>query len=381
MSNVPCSVCHSSPACTSCLCAFPPLSLCACCLPKHQSSLLFHSVFPLSAAGTITKDSFDDWQDWLHSLRSAQTAIWENMDIFEFLREKAEKAVREMGKGPIEELKALLEGLCEEVRALIAEAVRETAAVAVKEEPQFKSSLAELIWQAALTGKAANLKLFDPIFEKIHNKCVDFPPIEHFKSFPASYKPTESLQNAENEGKIQEYESEMLNLHLQLRESEASLLSKQGEIEKLNNLLVVKCRKLESYIQKNRSLCTQTKRIKFRFQKLLDKNGLSDHLSAEDILGITEDYRPVDPPPEPNLEHPFPNRDDSPDSPKLPRSNFIYFYRERQPHVKALHPHIASNEVSVIIGEEWKRLSDEQRERYNDLSRKDKERWRGQIRS
>jgi len=313
-------------------------------------------------------------------LRNAQTAIWENMDIFEFLREKAEKAVVETdGRGPVEELRALVVELCEEVRVLIAEAVRETGEVAVAEEPQFKYPLAELIWQAALTGKAASLKLFDPIFEKIHNKCANFPPIEHSKPLPAAHKKTERMQKAESEGKIQEYECEMLNLHLQLRESEESLLSKQGEIEKLNNLLVVKCRKLESYIQKNRSLCTQTKRIKIRSQKILEKNGLSDHLSVEDILGITEDYRPVDPPPEPNLEHPY--REDSGDSPKLPRSNYIYFYGERQPHVKALHPHIASNEVSVIIGDEWKRLSEEQKERYNDLSRRDKERWKGQMRT
>jgi hypothetical protein len=89
----------------------------------------------------------------------------------------------------------------------------------------------------------------------------------------------------------------------------------------------------------------------------------------------------VDPIPEPNLEDPFADKGENAESPKLPRSNFIYYYRERQPYVKAQYPAISSNEVSVIIGEEWKKMGGEQKERYNCLYRKDKERWRGEIRA
>jgi hypothetical protein len=135
----------------------------------------------------------------------------------------------------LEELKGLIVGICEGVRKSIGEAVRETNELAMHEQPQLRYPLAELIWKAARTGKAANLRIFGAIFPAFYKDQHNSTPL-------AAYMKTE---NSQITAKLKEYECEMLNLHLQLHECELSVLSKQGEIEKLNNLLVVKCRKLE----------------------------------------------------------------------------------------------------------------------------------------
>ena len=102
------------------------------------------------------------------------------------------------------------------------------------EQPQFKYPVAELIWLAARTGKAANLRIFCSIFP------TSFKDQHHSAPLAAHLK----TKNAEITTKLKEYEREILNLYLQLHECELSVLSKQDEIEKLNNLLVVKLRKL-----------------------------------------------------------------------------------------------------------------------------------------
>ena len=351
------SQCVTAHASTCCVCEFPPLPLCLGCISKHQQSQLFHYFLTQDAASKINQADFGNWQDWLYTLHRAQCALMDNQTSLTLLKDKAET-------GNLDEPQQLIVTFCEEMERLMNEAVAESTELATTQDPEFASPLAELVWLAARRGNFSYLKFFDP---------CQFKPSER-KSTP---KKTDSVRITEAEERVREYERELMSLHQQLQESEQSLLLKQSEIEKLNNLLIAKSRKLESYTQKNRALGTQTKRAKGRLQMLLERNGLNEQLSVDDILGITEDYRPADP-----LEiDSFPKKEETLDNPKLPRSSYFHYYHERRAAVKAQNPSLTSNQVSSIIGEEWNRLPEDMKQRYNDLYRKDKERWKGEIRT
>jgi len=377
MSNAPCSSCFSCAASSCCACSFPPIPLCARCLPKHlQSSQLFHYSLPLSASTSIGRDNFDYWQDWLYALNRAQGAMKDNEELFLVLKEKAELAVEEiqLGRaGRLDELREFVTGVYEQVKRLVSAAIAETTELSTSKDPQFESPLSELIWCSAHSNKAVNLKLFDTLLAQILTSPRSQP-----KLIPKISRKSDDSRVTAAEERVKEYEREMMSLHSQLQDCEQSLLAKQSEIEKLNNLLMVKSRKLESYTQKNRALGTQTKRAKSRLQKILERTGLAEQLSVDDLLGIVEDYKPLDPAPEPTLQPPFPA---PADSPRLPKSNFFHYYKERQPAIKATHPGISSNEVSAIIGKEWGRMSEDMKDRYTDLHRRDKERFRDEIRA
>lgn len=87
----------------------------------------------------------------------------------------------------------------------------------------------------------------------------------------------------------------------------------------------------------------------------------------EGYIGITEDYRSVDPIPGPNLEDPL-IREKRRVS-EAARVQFHTLLQGKTVLYKGIVPAISSNEVSVIIGE-----GGEQKEMYNCLYRKDKER-------
>ena len=63
------------------------------------------------------------------------------------------------------------------------------------------------------------------------------------------------------------------------------------------------------------------------------------------------------------------------DGPKRPKSAFMYFSSERRVALREQKPGMTITDCSKIIGEEWKALTDEQKQPYNEMAMKDKERY------
>jgi hypothetical protein len=65
-------------------------------------------------------------------------------------------------------------------------------------------------------------------------------------------------------------------------------------------------------------------------------------------------------------------------TPKRPRSAYILFTMDKRDSVKAANPGIANKEILKKLGEQWKVLSDKDRQVYNDRAAKEKEAYDAQ---
>lgn len=63
------------------------------------------------------------------------------------------------------------------------------------------------------------------------------------------------------------------------------------------------------------------------------------------------------------------------DGPKRPKSAFLYFSSERRLTLKQEKPSMTTSESGNIISAEWKTLTDEQKQRYNEMANKDRDRY------
>lgn len=65
--------------------------------------------------------------------------------------------------------------------------------------------------------------------------------------------------------------------------------------------------------------------------------------------------------------------------PKRGRSAYIFFSNEKRPEVNEKFPDLKAKEVMSKLGEMWSSCSEEDKEPYNDLAKKDKERYERQM--
>lgn len=63
------------------------------------------------------------------------------------------------------------------------------------------------------------------------------------------------------------------------------------------------------------------------------------------------------------------------DGPKKPLSGFMFFSQERRKSLKGEQPELKITEASVLIGAEWKKLSEVEKEPYQKLAKDDRERY------
>ncbi|OMJ72049.1 hypothetical protein SteCoe_29606 [Stentor coeruleus] len=63
------------------------------------------------------------------------------------------------------------------------------------------------------------------------------------------------------------------------------------------------------------------------------------------------------------------------DGPKKPLSGFMYFSQERRKSLKEEQPELKITEASVLIGAEWKKLSEAEKEPYQNLAKDDRNRY------
>jgi hypothetical protein len=63
------------------------------------------------------------------------------------------------------------------------------------------------------------------------------------------------------------------------------------------------------------------------------------------------------------------------EGPKKPLSGFMFFSQERRKTLKEEKPDLKITEASVIIGAEWKKLDDSDKEPYLKMAKEDKDRY------
>ena len=60
---------------------------------------------------------------------------------------------------------------------------------------------------------------------------------------------------------------------------------------------------------------------------------------------------------------------------KKPKSGYLFFCEDKRESVSKKNPNKKMGEISKILGELWRALSDKEREKYETLHQKDKERY------
>lgn len=61
--------------------------------------------------------------------------------------------------------------------------------------------------------------------------------------------------------------------------------------------------------------------------------------------------------------------------PKKPKSSFIFFSQERRNGLKAERPELGITDASKILGAEWRALSEDGKQRFNELANQDRARY------
>ena len=61
--------------------------------------------------------------------------------------------------------------------------------------------------------------------------------------------------------------------------------------------------------------------------------------------------------------------------PKRAKTAYFFFIEERRPKLVKEKPELKAKEIVVILGEEWRKLKESEKKKYQDLSNKDKERF------
>jgi len=62
-------------------------------------------------------------------------------------------------------------------------------------------------------------------------------------------------------------------------------------------------------------------------------------------------------------------------APKKPLSGFMFFSKEQRPILKGENPDIKFSEMGKLLGDKWKNLTDDEKNKYNDMNKVDKERY------
>ena len=71
---------------------------------------------------------------------------------------------------------------------------------------------------------------------------------------------------------------------------------------------------------------------------------------------------------------------DTTTKPRRGRTSFLYFSRSRRPQLQQLHPSTPSRDISIKLGEEWRSITDSDKQRYVDMAELDTQRYLAEMR-
>ncbi len=69
------------------------------------------------------------------------------------------------------------------------------------------------------------------------------------------------------------------------------------------------------------------------------------------------------------------------DAPKRPLSAYFFFIQERRESLKKEKPNLDNKELIKAMGEEWNKLSDEEKKPYSKKAEADKKRYQDEIKA
>lgn len=65
--------------------------------------------------------------------------------------------------------------------------------------------------------------------------------------------------------------------------------------------------------------------------------------------------------------------------PKKPRTSFLFFTMQNRERVKDSNPNIAVSDIYRVLGKEWGSLSNEEKQKFEELASSDKQRYRAEL--
>ena len=68
-------------------------------------------------------------------------------------------------------------------------------------------------------------------------------------------------------------------------------------------------------------------------------------------------------------------KEKDPDAPKRPQSSYFLFMNDRRPALQKEKPELKFGELTKVLTDDWKSLSDKDKKKYEDMAAKDKERY------
>lgn len=67
------------------------------------------------------------------------------------------------------------------------------------------------------------------------------------------------------------------------------------------------------------------------------------------------------------------------DGPKKPRTAYNFFCFERTPQLRAQYPDLSFNEIGKLLGDEWKKMINSERAKYQEMAKEDKIRYEKEV--
>ncbi|KAF9961372.1 non-histone protein [Modicella reniformis] len=67
--------------------------------------------------------------------------------------------------------------------------------------------------------------------------------------------------------------------------------------------------------------------------------------------------------------------------PKRPRNSYIFFTLMKRDDIKKKHPEFKPTEITKMLGEEWQKLSEAEKESYGSMAENDKKRYQAEMES
>ncbi|ORZ26285.1 high mobility group box domain-containing protein [Lobosporangium transversale] len=65
--------------------------------------------------------------------------------------------------------------------------------------------------------------------------------------------------------------------------------------------------------------------------------------------------------------------------PKRPRNSYIFFTLMKRDDIKKKHPEFKPTEITKMLGEEWQKLSESEKESYGNMAENDKRRYQNEM--
>lgn len=263
--------------------------------------------------------------------------------------------------------------LSDRIRNSIDFAINETTEKATDFCPYFQSPLSSLIWFTASQRKTTGL-LFDELLPELTiSPGTQLKPIEI-----SDWKANGLEENVEVGKEGSQEQQERLKAALaELGDAHSVNIKLQQALEIREKKLQeaeFKCKQLQS------SLEERIKILKINREDLKPSLGNLFPTESPEYIAPTVYQNPVDsdygqPPIEPP-DYPLPSYMRKPATDmKPPKTCFLQYYHGRRAAIKAQQPELSSNEVSCIIGSEWKKMTKVQQAKYVEMYRNEKRRY------